>query len=219
MSNEDVNPQKLEKSTFEESVMQRFLEQFPEVQQQHIASIGNMEVIGCNTEISEEEITPLRDGFERIEQKLGKRAEMLFSGIKIYIASSITSRNQALPRQNAMLLDLEKIYLTVGEMEDLLAPKGEYRRGDQSSTVGRETNATEIGFIHELGHILEFKAHDDMDVAFAELDQAESPTEYGQKSAREDYAESWMYYICDGPLDERRRKIIEADIEVLLNES
>lgn len=204
----DLNQQKFD---FEKKRMDTLLQQFPERNWQKITSFGGIDIIACTPDQSTD-TTNLERGYSRIYKKIGPVAEQLFRGASVFIAPDLQSGGQALPRHSAIFLDANKMTLTVGEIEDLLSRKGEYRAGDQSKLVGRYASASELGFVHELGHILEYRAHADMDVGFMKLNQQQAPTLYGQKSPREDYAESWLYYIYDGPLDSNRERILQQDI-------
>lgn len=215
MKNEEISRLDREKLLYEENVMKRFLEQFPANTHTTIASLAGMDIISCGTELSEKDIIPLRNGFHRLTQMVGQKAEILFNGLSIYIAPNFTGGGQSLPRINAILLDSKKMNFTVGKMEGLLSPTCKYRTGDQSRLVGNRASAAELGFVHELGHILEYRAYGDMDRGFADLDQDESSTQYGQRSPREDYAESWMYFIYGGTIDEQRLRILRNDIDTV----
>ena len=201
------------KAQFEVQVMQELLDKYPEEEQKTVTSLGGMDIIACGYEPPAEHLQTIENGFNRIREKLGERADTLFTGLKLYLADLGPSGGQALARENAVVLNVSKMGITVAEMEDMLAPTGQYRKGDQSNLVGGQADAGELGFVHELGHILEFRVHGDYDIGFKGLDQSDAPTEYGQKSAREDYAESWMYYIYGGQIDPNRRSIIENDLQ------
>jgi hypothetical protein len=204
-----------EKFLFEKRRIKELFQQFPEETWQHVANFGDIDISAYGTEHYQDHVVNLENGYKRIHAKIGPAASKLFNGVRVFIAPEAPNGGQALPRQNAIILDANKMGMSVGEMEDLLAAKGEYRAGDQSRLVGREVNASELGFVHELGHILEYRAHSDMDIAFSQLDPQTSPTMYGQSSPREDYAESWLYYIYNGRLDKQRLEILKDDIAKL----
>lgn len=202
-----------EKAEFEANVIQRLFEKYPEEQRKNIKTLGGMEIIACGAEPTSEQLQTVENAFNKIRERIGDTAEIIFAGLKVYLAPDAPGGGQALGRENAVILNTSKMGITVGEMEAMLAPTGQYRKGDQSKVVGESADAAELGTVHELGHILEFRAHGDYDIGYKTLDQSEAPTEYGQKHAREDYAESWMYYIYGGALDDARKQIIEDDIE------
>lgn len=205
------------KAQFEANVMKELLEKYPEKEHKAVTSLGSMDIIACGYKPTHEQLQTLENGFNRIRRKLGESADGLFTGLKLYLAPLGPSGGQALARENAVTLNVSKMGITVAEMEDMLAPTGQYRKGDQSKLVGGQADASELGFVHELGHILEYRVHGDYDIGFKDLDQSQAPTEYGQKSAREDYAESWMYYIYDGQIDPARQQIIEHDLQSASN--
>jgi hypothetical protein len=205
-----------QKIQFEKDRLRQLLEKYPEEERHLVEQIGGMDVVACGQDLTDEQLQSVRNGYEKATSRLGDSAKNIFVGITIYLgAMDDIGGGQALARENAVILNTNKMGISVGEMEAMLSAKGEYRKGDQSTLVGNDYDASELGFVHELGHILEYRAHGDYDRGLTELNQAESPTEYGSRHPREDYAESWMYYIYGGHLDSSRSEIIEADLTAL----
>lgn len=203
-----------EKANFETQAMQKLFEKYPEELRKDAASYGGFEIIACGNEPTPEQMQMIETALQKIREKLGEAADKAFAGVKIYLAADVVSGGgQAFGRESAVILDPNKMGMTVGQMEDMLDKTGQYRKGDRSRLVGDDRIAGELDLVHELGHILEFRAHGDYDVGLKRLKQEDSPTMYGQQSAREDYAESWMYYVYDGQLDDDRKKVIEADVQ------
>ena len=207
--------QKLE---FEHTRYNQIFEKYPESEHSITFSKAGIDVVSCGRELSDHEAAVIRSAITKISDKIGtSETERLFSGTKLFAGESLIDRGGlALPRFNAVVIDLEKIGVTISQMEDMLSATGDYRVGDQSRLVDSPEiyEASELGIVHELGHILEYKIYGDVDKGFTKLDQSDAPTEYGSKSAREDYAESFMYYIYGGHLDSDRLGIVESDIMV-----
>jgi hypothetical protein len=204
-----------QKAESEALVIQKLHEEYPS-EELHPFKIGNIEVITCGKEATAEQVQIIANGLNRIREKLGDRADKVFADLKVYIASDVVSGGgQALGRENTIIMDSKKMTLGISEVEELLSPTGDYRIGDRSNLVDGNIPDGELSFIHELGHILEFRAQGDFDKSFAELNQTEAPTLYGQQNAREDYAESFMYLIYDGKINQSRTRIIESDINSL----
>lgn len=205
------------KIAFEKSKFDQIFEKYPGSEQKIAFSESGIEVVACGRELSENEAKVISGAIQKIAEKIGEPgAERLFGDVKLYAGEElIEGGGLALPRSKAVLVDIKKIGTTISQMEDMLSKTGEYRTGDQSNLVENpaEHEALELAIVHEFGHILEHKVHGDVDKGFADLDQNEAPTEYGSKSAREDYAESFMYYIYDGDLSEGRKRIIEKDAQ------
>lgn len=207
--------QKLE---FEHVRYNQIFEKFPESEHNMAFSEAGIDVISCGRELSDHEAAVIRSAITKISDKIGtSETERLLGGTKLFAGENlIDGGGLALPRFNAVVIDLEKIDVTISQMEDMLSATGDYRVGDQSRLVDSPEiyEASELGIVHELGHILEYKIYGDVDKGFTKLDQSDAPTEYGSKSAREDYAESFMYYIYGGNLDSVRLGIVESDIMV-----
>lgn len=208
-----------QKAVSESQVIDKLLEKYP-TETQHTFKIGGIEIITCGETATVEQVQTIVNGLKKIHEKLGNNSDKLFPDLKVYIADSVVSGGaQAFGRENVVIMDSKKMTFGVGEVENMLSPTGEYRIGDRSSLVDSDIPDGEPSFVHELGHILEFKAQGDYDKSFATLERSEAPTLYGQQNPREDYAESWMYYIYDGKLDPQRVKIIKTDIEHVLSEN
>lgn len=209
--NDDLEKQKEE---FEKEVLRKLYEKFPPEEQKIITTINGIEIIACGEEPTESRTDSVVRAIDKIKEKIGDSIE-LFKGVRLYIADLGDNGGQALGRESAIIVNTSKMGITVGEMEEQMEISGQYRKGDQSNIVGNDADAAEVGIVHEFGHILEYRAHGDLDKAFAGLDLTESPTYYGALFPREDYAESWMYYIYDGPITEDRKAIIQSDIDKL----
>jgi hypothetical protein len=205
--------QKLE---FESTRYNQIFEKHPESEQRIEFSAAGIEVVSCGRELSDHETAVIRSAIGKISGKIGEsETESLFGGVRLYAGDGlIEGGGLALPRFNSMAIDLEKIGVTISQMENMLGETGEYKIGDQSKLVDdpNEHEALELAIVHEFGHILEHKTYGDVDRGFAEVDQSDAPTEYGSKSPREDYAESFMYYIYGGRLDSARLGILVNNI-------
>lgn len=203
-----------QKADFEKAALRRLYDKFPPEEQKLIAAIGGIEIIACGTEPTESQMATVARAIDKIKDKVGESSE-LFEGLKMYMADLGDNGGQALGREGVIIVNTSNMGITVGEMEDQMELSGRYRKGDQSRVVGNDADAAEVGIVHEFGHILEYRAHGDLDKAFADLDSSESPTMYGEQHPREDYAESWMYYIYGGPITLNRMKIIQSDLDKL----
>lgn len=210
-NNNDLEQQKVE---FEKEVLRKLYEKFPPEEQKLITTIDGIEILACGEEPTESQMETIVSAIEKIKDKIGDSIK-LFEGVKLYLVDLGESGGQALGRESVIIVNTGKMGITVGEMEKQMELSGRYRKGDQSSIVGNDADAAEVGIVHEFGHILEFRSYGDLDKAFADLDSSESPTYYGAQLPREDYAESWMYYIYDGPITESRKAIIQSDLDKL----
>lgn len=205
-----------EKTRFEYDKFEEIFDAYPAVEHEVAFTQNGVEVVACGRSLETHETEVIKAALDKIESVIGAEAmERLFSGIRLYAGEQlIEGGGLALPRFDAVVIDLEKIGITVAQMEREQSRLGAYAEGDQSRLVDdpETADASVLGIVHELGHILEFRRHEDVDVAFAALNQDDAPTMYGAKSAREDYAESFLYYIYGGDISNDRRRIIESDI-------
>lgn len=207
---------KQNKANYDAAVLQRLNEAYPPEHQFAMGQLGGMEIISCGGEATAEQMQMIRRAYDRIRAKLGDDANKVLSGIRMYLAAPEgVGGGEALPNEDVIILNTAKMGVTVGQMEAMSEANGSYERGDQSRLVGDDYDASELGTVHEIGHILEQRAHGGQAVGFANLDQSQAPTWYGQQEGKyhEDYAESWMYYIYGGDITEDRQAILQADIE------
>lgn len=205
-----------EKTRFEYDKFEEIFDKYPAAEHEVAFTQNGIEVVACGRSLETHETEAVRAALDTIESVIGAEAmERLFGGTRLYAGEQlIKGGGLALPRFDAIVIDLEKIGITVAQMEREQSKIGAYAEGDQSRLVDdpETADASVLGIVHELGHILEFRKHEDVDVAFAALNQADAPTMYGGMSAREDYAESFLYYIYGGDITNERRRIIESDI-------
>lgn len=215
--NQEIPSLEQQKLQHEQQKIDTLLDTYPDTDRIIGAEIGGLEVIVCGEMPNPDHIATLQNGYQQIAKKIGQEtAEKIFRGTQVYLVNNANSGGgQALPRMNAIILETSKMDITVELMEEITAANGSYRKGDQSGIFGPDYNASELGFVHELGHILEFKAHGDMDLGFALLNPQDSPTWYGQQKPREDYAESWMFFVYDKPVSQDRTAVLAKDITQL----
>jgi hypothetical protein len=194
-----------------EAVLQRFGEE----ERHSLVSVGGVEVIGLGTKESVEPLTfAAQSAIDRIETHFDGRLSEAFPGLKIYFADGvIDGGGEALAGENAVIIDAAKGKMSTAEAENFLAGIGELDSGDWSKHVGPEVTYAEITIVHELGHILEAKMHEQEGIAFASLSREDAPTKYGQTASNEDYAESFFYYIYGAEIDPERKIILQNDIE------
>lgn len=211
-TDDNLEKQKVE---FEKSVLKKLFEKYPIAEHRSIASISGIEIIACGQDPTESQMETIVSAIDRIKDKMGDSIKV-FEGVRLYVADLGENGGQALGRESAIIVNTSKMGLTVGEMEEQMERAGRYRKGDQSDIVGSDADAAELGIVHEFGHILEYRAHGDLDKGFAKLSPDGAPTYYGAQFPREDYAESWMYYIYDGSITEDRKSIIQSDIDKLI---
>jgi len=198
----------------EQAKLNSLFDTYPENERHRIFTQDGMEFIACEKPNPDHQ-SILIAGITAMEQRFEKDViTQAFKGVKIYLANGIASGGgEALPRVDTIILSAENMGMNVAQMEAIASEAGMYRVGDQSDVFGADADASEVGFVHELGHILEYRAHLEMDVGFQTLDSLKSPTWYGQQKPREDYAESWMFMVYGHSIDQDREAILQADLK------
>lgn len=211
-----------QKADHERAKIDQLDAKYPEAERHHVGAILGVEVVVCGGEPNPEHIRILEQGMQTLEKRFGREIiEKAFSSVTAYLVAdaSVVGGGQALPREDAVILSSEHMGMLVGDMEELASSRGMYRKGDQSEVFGADSDASEIGFVHELGHILEYRAHGDMGLGFARLDHDSAPTWYGQaKGAHEDYAESWMFLAYGHAINGSREAILRDDLDLVASQ-
>lgn len=204
-----VNPEAPEASRVD-AMLQKF-----GAEQHNLVSVGGIEVIGLGDKEQLDKLAPAAQvALERLQARFDGRLGESFPGLKVYFADGvIDGGGEALADENAIIMDASKAAMSVQDVEELLVGVGELNAGDWVGKVGGEISYGEITLVHEMGHMLEAKAHNQEGVAFAGLSLAEAPTKYGSKAHNEDYAESFFSDVYGIPLNSARKKILDADIE------
>lgn len=157
---------------------------------------------------------------EKLQQAFGGRLTEAFPGLKVYFGDGmISGGGEAFADENAIIIDATKGKMTVAEAEKFLVSIGSLDEGDWTKIVGPDVTYAEITVVHELGHLLEAKAHGAEGVAFEGLEHGTSPTKYGREADKkdglnnEDYPESLVYEVYGADIDEARRAILHSDIQ------
>jgi hypothetical protein len=191
------------------------LQRFPEEQRHTLSSVGGVEVIGLGSLESVESLAPsAQTALGRLQTYMDGGLSEVFPDLKIYFADGvIDGGGEALAEENAVIIDAAKGKMSVAEAEDFLVGIGELDKDDWSKLAAEGVTYAEITIVHELGHILEARAHEQQGTAFAELSSDNAPTKYGRKAHNEDYAESFFYDVYGGRLESSRKTILQSDIQ------
>lgn len=215
-------PETEEQVKYEKSFHDKLDRLYPEDKREHVDILG-VDMVACGLDEKEknQHISIVESALRRIDTKLGEGStKEMFGDVSLYLADDvISSGGQAFGRENMIVVSPGKMTMNLPEVEAMLDANGMYRKGDRSELVNHPEDHAGIEFdiVHEFGHILAYKAHDNYDGKFAELNLAEAPTQYGQAEVREDYAESWMYLIYGGVIDDGRQSRLNRDITSLRN--
>lgn len=197
----------------ESSRVDSMLQQFG-AEQYNLASAGDIEVIGLGSKEQMDALAPAAQvALDRLQARFGGQLEAVFPGLKIYFADDvIDGGGEALADENTVIMDASKAAMSVGEVEDLLVGMGELNAGDWTSKVGRDISYGEITIVHEMGHMLEARAHGEEGTAFANLSLDGAVTKYGSKAHNEDYAEAFFYDTYGLEVSADRKAILDKDV-------
>lgn len=200
----------------ESSRVDSMLQQFG-AEQHTLAQVGGIEVIGLGNKEQMKALAPAAQiALDRLQTRFGGQLEAAFPGLKIYFADGvIDGAGEALADENAVIMDASKAAMSVGEVEDLLVGMGELNTGDWTSKVGRDISYGEITIVHEMGHMLEARAHGEEGTAFADLSLDGAVTKYGSKANNEDYAEAFFYDTYGLEVSADRKAILDRDVSGL----
>jgi hypothetical protein len=141
---------------------------------------------------------------DMLEQKLHPEILERFGQVKIRMTPNIVEGGgQALIKQNLVLLNYDKMKMTLQESEDHLSGIGIVDEGDRTKVMPKHKDApwsTLIyELIHELGHFVDDGSANTFD----------SPTKYGSKASNETFAETFTYWVAGATLEDNTMKSFE----------
>lgn len=200
------------------------LQQFSDDERHSLLRIGDpetgIEFVGLGSlEAVESLASSAQAAAERLQQAFDGRLTEAFPGLKVYFAEGIEKRGgEAFADENAIVINAADGKMTVAETESFLVSIGSLDEGDWTMIANPDSPSAEIQIVHEVGHLLEAKAHGAEGVAFEGLGHNTSPTKYGREADKkdgpnnEDYPESLVYEVYGAGVDEARRAILHDDI-------
>lgn len=201
------------------------LQRFSDDERHSLLLVGDpetgIEFVGLGSLEALESLAPsARAAVKRLQQAFGGRLTEAFPGLKVYFGDGIISGGgEAFADENAIIIDATKGKMTVAEAEKFLVSIGSLDEGDWTMIANPDSPSAEIQIVHEVGHLLEAKAHGAEGVAFEGLGHDTSPTKYGREADKkdgpnnEDYPESLVYEVYGAGIDEARRAILHSDIQ------
>lgn len=207
-----------------QSRLNAILQRFGDDEQHSLLRLGDsetgIEFVGLGSLETVESLIPsAQAAVTRLQQTFDGRLTEAFPGLKIYFADGIEKRGgEAFAAENAIIINAADGKMTVAEAEKFLVGEGSLDEGAWTRIVGPDVTYGEITIVHELGHLLEVKAHGAEGVAFESLGHDTSPTKYGREADKkdgpnnEDYPESLVYEVYGAGVDEARRVILHDDI-------
>lgn len=144
---------------------------------------------------------------EKLTHRLGNRANQLIGNVTVKIGPGLVDGGgQAITEENLVLLDYEKMKMTLQESEDFLVREGWFETGERTRVlpdikyVPWSTVVYEL--THELGHIAGSRAGVDVD---SEL----SPTKYGRRARHEAFAEAFTYWVFEAGQNLGTAQVVE----------
>jgi|GEM_PF-2026336 hypothetical protein len=172
--------------------------------------------------------TAIMAAIERLDDFFDGKFAELFRGLEVQVGDGLTeSGGEAFGDQNRIVLDRQKMLLTLREEDALYAQNGFADEGDRMRAVGEEAydmSAAYYELIHEVGHILEERAdlhlpkHERLHRADGLA--AKSPTQlYNQdpEKPHEAFAEAFAYMVLGNTIDHELTVVVDCAIEDLKN--
>jgi hypothetical protein len=194
--------------------IEALLERFPPDQRHRLAAAGAVEVIGLGERRTIVLAAPAaRAALARLDTYFDRLLSRVLAGVAVYVADGvIDSGGEALADENAVIIDATKARMSVFAVEAHLVRLGDLNPGDWSRLVRPDTTYGEITIVHELGHVLEARAHGQEGTALADLPPADAPTLYGRKGPREAYPETFFYDVYGGRLNPAYQAVVRQDV-------
>lgn len=142
---------------------------------------------------------------DKLKKRMGERADELLADVTVKIGSGLVEGGgQAVAEENLVLLDLEKMRMTLQASEDFLVQEGYFKPGERTRILPDHKDEPWSTMIyeltHELGHIVGERTG-------VEFDKSFSPTKYGQSSPHEAFAEAFTYWVWEFPQSSQIEKV------------
>lgn len=156
----------------------------------------------------------LGQAFDLLDAKLNDDARNRLTGVKLEIGPGVTEGGgQALVDQNRILLDSDKVRLSLQQSEDFLVQEGYFNPGERTQVFPDIKDEPWSTLVYELVHETAHFFDEDMSLDL-------SPTQYpkakeekdGQPAGHEVFCESYVYWIADAPMDAEAKRIITAKV-------
>jgi hypothetical protein len=166
--------------------------------------------------------TALLISVEYLDRFFEGRFAALFKGLRIEVGDNITeSAGEAFGAENKIVLDRQKMLMTVREADAFLARSGLTKQGDRLRAVPENLHDMPVAayeFVHEVGHIM----HDQSEIHLAAGKRRPTPSDLASKSpthlymqdparANEAIAEGFAYLVFS--------KKIDPDLEIAIRQS
>lgn len=160
---------------------------------------------------------------DKLDDFFGGSFAERFKGLEVEVGDGLTEGGaEAFGQENRIVLDRQKMLMTVREEDAFFAENGLAVAGDRLRAVPEAFHDQPAAFyelIHELGHVLEEQADADKPKE-QRLQRAagladKSPTElYGQDPNRpqEAFAEAFAYMVLGQPVDPRLSAVVNQAI-------
>lgn len=140
----------------------------------------------------------------KLETKLDSETLDKLAGVTVKIGPRLTEGGgEAKADENIILLNSDKVKMTLQESENFLVQEGYFEPGERTRTLpdikDQPWSTLVYELVHEFGHIIG-----------GEIPTALSPTKYGKRAEYEAFCEAFAYWIFDQPIEpEAERKIME----------
>lgn len=177
---------------------------------------GEFEPITCEFqgEVTADCQKNLARAFEYLDEAIGDVLFERCAGLHIKIGDNLTDGGgEAKAKDNLVVLDYNKMSMSLQESEDLLVREGWFNKDERARTLPEikdEPWSTLVyDAIHEVGHIFDERSPGDKN---NRLNLSISPTKYGKEKANEAFPEAFTYFVLKQPLDPEALKAVMRTI-------
>lgn len=150
-----------------------------------------------------------------LESSLKDRFDVVCGGLTVRIGHNLVDGGgEAKAEENLILLDRQKMAMTLHEVEDLLVAMGEFNPGERTKPLDdikdNPYSCLVYELVHETGHIADWKLPGSK---YNRISPKLSPTKYGKKNSWEAFAELFTYWTFGQPLPVKSVQVMEFALE------
>lgn len=148
--------------------------------------------------------------FGLLDDKLSNSMKEKLAKITVRIGPAlIDGGGEARAEDSLILLDSNKMVLSLQESEDLLVQAGYFNQTERTRVLpelkDQPWSTLVYELVHEFGHIVDYHMPGE---PYHRIAPELSPTKYGQKSAHETFAEVFTYWVFNQELPSEAQMIL-----------
>ncbi len=175
------------------------------------AGLARPIIVEVQDTISPECRTALDRAIDSLESSLGDKFNEVCGGLTVRIGDNLVDGGgQANAEENLILLDRQKMAMTLQAAEDLLVAMGEFNPGERTAVLteikDEPYSCLVYELIHETGHLVDAKLPGE---AYGRISPELGLTKYGKKNSWEAFAEVFTYWTAGQPLPKASLHVVE----------